>query len=142
MSIKDKINEKIDKIGEENKIAEKAQSLSNRLVNWASNNRKKLFVLTITFLAFSVFVSIIFTASSIRKSRAARENFSIVHDSIRHERNIQKTNKIKSDILDYQTLRAYEKEIENLMNKETLTPQDSLRIYELYNILIEQQTYE
>jgi hypothetical protein len=141
MRIKDKIQERIDKIGESHKIADKAKSMSNWLVDWASNNRKKLFVITISFLFCSVVVSVIFTVTSISKSKAARETISIVHDSLRHERN-QKTTEIRSKVLDYQTLREYEKEIETLMNKETLTAQDSLRVYELYNILIEQGTYE
>ena len=141
MSIKDKIQQRIDKIGEKNKIADKAKLMSNRLVDWASNNRKKLFVITISFLFCSVVVSVIFTATSISKSRAVRENLSIVHDSLRHEKS-QKSTEIRSKVLDYQTLREYEKEIESLMNKETLTAQDSLRVYELYNILIEQGTYE
>lgn len=141
MRIKDKIQERIDKIGESHKIADKAKSMSNWLVEWASNNRKKLFVITISFLFCSVVVSVIFTVTSISKSKAARETISIVHDSLRHERN-QKTTEIRSKVLDYQTLREYEKEIETLMNKETLTAQDSLRVYELYNILIEQGTYE
>ena len=141
MSLKDRINQKIDRIGEENKITEKAKSMSNRLVNWASNNRKKMFVITISFLFCSVLVSVIFTAASIHKSKAARENFSIVHDSIRKEKN-QRQENVRSTILDYKSLREYEKEIENLMNKDTLTAQDSLRVYELYNILIEQVTYE
>ena len=141
MRIKDKIQERIDKIGESHKIADKAKSMSNWLVDWASNNRKKLFVITISFLFCSVVVSVIFTVTSISKSKAARETLSIVHDSLRHERN-QKTTEIRSKVLDYQTLREYEKEIETLMNKETLTAQDSLRVYELYNILIEQGTYE
>lgn len=141
MRIKDKIQERIDKIGESHKIVDKAKSMSNWLVDWASNNRKKLFVITISFLFCSVVVSVIFTVTSISKSKAARETISIVHDSLRHERN-QKTTEIRSKVLDYQTLREYEKEIETLMNKETLTAQDSLRVYELYNILIEQGTYE
>lgn len=141
MRIKDKIQERIDKIGESHKIADKAKSMSNWLVDWASNNRKKLFVITISFLFCSVVVSVIFTVTSISKFKAARETISIVHDSLRHERN-QKTTEIRSKVLDYQTLREYEKEIETLMNKETLTAQDSLRVYELYNILIEQGTYE
>lgn len=141
MRIKDKIQERIDKIGESHKITDKAKSMSNWLVDWASNNRKKLFVITISFLFCSVVVSVIFTVTSISKSKAARETISIVHDSLRHERN-QKTTEIRSKVLDYQTLREYEKEIETLMNKETLTAQDSLRVYELYNILIEQGTYE
>ena len=98
-------------------------------------------MITISFLFCSVVVSVIFTVTSISKSKAARETISIVHDSLRHERN-QKTTEIRSKVLDYQTLREYEKEIETLMNKETLTAQDSLRVYELYNILIEQGTYE
>ena len=65
MSIKDKIQQRIDKIGEKNKIADKAKLMSNRLVDWASNNRKKLFVITISFLFCSVVVSVIFTATSI-----------------------------------------------------------------------------
>ena len=141
MRIEGKIQERIDKIGESHKIADKAKSMSNWLVDWASNNRKKLFVITISFLFCSVVVSVIFTVTSISKSKAARETISIVHDSLRHERN-QKTTEIRSKVLDYQTLREYEKEIETLMNKETLTAQDSLRVYELYNILIEQGTYE
>lgn len=141
MSIKDKINERIDKVGENNKIADKVKSLSDQLVNWASNNRKKMFVITISFLFCSVFVCVIFTATSIHRSKAARENFSIMHDSLRHEKS-HKAETIRSNILDYQTLRAYEKEIETLMNKETLTAEDSLRVYQLYNILIEQGTYE
>lgn len=141
MSIKDKIQGKIDRLGEGNDVADKVKSISNRLVEWASNNRKKLFVMTISFLFCSVVVSCIFTAASIKRSREARQNFSIVHDSLRQERK-QKTSEIRSNILDYQTLREYEKEIEALMNKESLTAQDSLRIYELYNILIESGTYE
>lgn len=100
-----------------------------------------MFVITISFLFCSVAVSVIFTATSIHKSKVARENFSVVHDSIRRER-AQRSTEIRSTILDYQTLREYEKEIETLMNKETLTAQDSLRIYELYNLLIEQGIYE
>lgn len=141
MSIKDKIQGRIDRLGEGNDVADKFKSMSDRLVKWASNNRKKLFVMTISFLFCSVVVSCIFTAASIKRSREARQNFSIVHDSLRQERK-QKTSEIRSNILDYQTLREYEKEIEALMNKESLTAQDSLRIYELYNILIEQGTYE
>lgn len=141
MRIKDKIQERIDKIGESHKIADKAKSMSNWLVDWASNNRKKLFVITISFLFCSVVVSVIFTVTSISKSKAARENLSIVHDSLRHEKS-QKSTEIRLKVLDYQTLREYEKEIESLMNKETLTAQDSLRVYELYNILIEQGAYE
>ncbi len=141
MRIKDKIQERIDKIGESHKIADKAKSMSNWLVDWASNNRKKLFVITISFLFCSVVVSVIFTVTSISKSKAARENLYIVHDSLRHERS-QKSTEIRSKVLDYQTLRKYEKEIETLMGKEILTAQDSLRVYELYNILIEQGTYE
>lgn len=141
MSIKDKIQGRIDRLGEGNDVADKVKSISNRLVEWASNNRKKLFVMTISFLFCSVVVSCIFTAASIKRSREARQNFSIVHDSLRQERK-QKTSEIRSNILDYQTLREYEKEIEALMNKESLTAQDSLRIYELYNILIENGTYE
>lgn len=141
MSIKDKIQGRIDRLGERNDVADKVKSISNRLVEWASNNRKKLFVMTISFLFCSVVVSCIFTAASIKRSREARQNFSIVHDSLRQERK-QKTSEIRSNILDYQTLREYEKEIEALMNKESLTAQDSLRIYELYNILIENGTYE
>ena len=141
MSIKDKIQGRIDRLGERNDVADKVKSISNRLVEWASNNRKKLFVMTISFLFCSVVVSCIFTAASMKRSREARQNFSIVHDSLRQERK-QKTSEIRSNILDYQTLREYEKEIEALMNKESLTAQDSLRIYELYNILIENGTYE
>ena len=60
MSFKDKIQQKIDKIGEEHKLADKAESMSNRLLEWAANNRKKLFIITISFLFCSVMVSIIF----------------------------------------------------------------------------------
>lgn len=141
MRFKDKIQQKIDKIGEEHKLADKAESMSNRLLEWAANNRKKLFIITISFLFCSVMVSIIFTATSISKSKAARENFSIVHDSLRREKN-QRSSELRSNILDYQTLREYEKEINTLMEKETLTAEDSLRVYQLYNILIEQGTYE
>lgn len=141
MSIKDKINEKIEQIGEKNKIADKAKSLSDRLVNWASNNRKKMFVITVSFLFCSVFVCVIFTATSIHKSKAARENFSIVHDSLRNQKN-NRGETLRNKFNDYQTLRDYEKEIESLLNKETLTAEDSLRVYELYNILIEQGIYE
>lgn len=141
MSFKDKIEEQIDRIGENHKIADKAKSMSNRLVNWASNNRKKMFFITISFLFLSVVVSIIFTVSSFSKSKAARQEFSVMHDSLRVERQVKST-QVKSNILDYQTLREYEKEINILMAKETLTAQDSLRIYELYNILIEQGIYE
>ena len=141
MSIKDKINEKIDQIGEKNKIADKAKSLSDRLVNWASNNRKKMFVITVSFLFCSVFVCVIFTATSIHKSKAARENFSIVHDSLRNQKN-NRGETLRNKFNDYQTLKDYEKEIESLLNKETLTAEDSLRVYELYNILIEQGIYE
>ena len=141
MSIKDKINEKIEQIGEKNKIADKAKSLSDRLVNWASNNRKKMFVITVSFLFCSVFVCVIFTATSIHKSKAARENFSIVHDSLRNQTN-NRGETLRNKFNDYQTLKDYEKEIESLLNKETLTAEDSLRVYELYNILIEQGIYE
>ena len=141
MSIKDKINEKIDQIGEKNKIADKVKSLSDRLVNWASNNRKKMFVITVSFLFCSVFVCVIFTATSIHKSKAARENFSIVHDSLRNQKN-NRGETLRNKFNDYQTLKDYEKEIESLLNKETLTAEDSLRVYELYNILIEQGIYE
>ena len=141
MSIKDKINEKIEQIGEKNKIADKAKSLSDRLVNWASNNRKKMFVITVSFLFCSVFVCVIFTATSIHKSKAARENFSIVHDSLRNQKN-NRGETLRNKFNDYQTLKDYEKEIESLLNKETLTAEDSLRVYELYNILIEQGIYE
>lgn len=144
MNLKDKISEKIDKIGEQNKIADKAKSMSNNLVEWASNNRKKMFVITISFLLFSVIMSVIYTTISIKRSKAARENYSIMYDSIRQERkqNPNKTYQFQQELLDYKTLKEYESEIENLLEKDSLTSEDSLRVYELYNILIEQGLYE
>lgn len=143
MSIKDKISKKIDQIGEKNKVAEKVNSMSNNLVNWASNNRKKMFVITISFLFFSVIMSIIYTTVNITRSKSAREHYSTMYDSIRRERREgNSSNQIKSNILDYKVLKEYEKEIEVLMEKENLTTEDSLRVYELYNILIEQGIYE
>lgn len=144
MKLKDKISEKIDKIGEQNKIADKAKSMSNNLVEWASNNRKKMFVITISFLSFSVIMSVIYTTISIKRSKVARENYSIMYDSIRQERkqNPNKTYQFQQELLDYKTLKEYESEIENLLEKDSLTSEDSLRVYELYNILIEQGLYE
>lgn len=136
MSTKDKIQERIDKIGESHKIADKAKSMSNWLVNWASNNRKKMFVITVFFLVFVFMTTIVFTISSVHKSKVAKEEMLIMRDSLKTQRKNQMGNSIPDQLLDYQTLKNYEAEINELIEKDSLTSEDSLRIMELYDILI------
>lgn len=134
MSFKDKISNRIDNLGN-NKTIDKLKQLPTRLVKWADSNRKKMFAITITFLVFCLIMTGIFTISSVHRAKVAKEEVLIMRDSLRTKKQTQGSN-IQKQILDYKTLQEYEAEITRLCQKDTLTEQDSLRIIELYDILI------
>lgn len=135
MSLKDKISKGIDSLGE-NKRIESLKQLPNRMVKWADGHRKKMFVITITFLAFCLVMSMVFTVSSVHKAKVAKEEVVMMHDSLRARKKTQTSTIIQQQILDYKTLQQYEAEVQRLIEKDTLTEQDSLRIVELYDIII------
>lgn len=136
MSIKKKINDYIDGLDKNNKTIDKIKKAPDKLVNWAENNRKKLFVITISFLVLTFLSTVIFTISRFKKSKAVKEEIMIMRDSLREQRKAKESNSIPEQIINYQTLKKYEDEINELMKKDSLTSEDSLRIVELYDILI------
>ena len=134
MSLRDKINNGIDSLGD-NKTIDNLKQLPSKLVKWAENHRKKMFVITITFLSFCLVMTTVFTISSVHKAKIAKDEMLMMRDSLRTKNRTQ-TPSIQQQILDYKTLQQYEAEIQQLCEKDTLTEQDSLRIVELYDILI------
>ena len=134
MSLKDRISKGIDGLGE-NKTIERLKQAPNKLVEWADGNRKKMFAITIAFLAFCLVMTTMFTISSVHRAKVAKEEVIMMHDSLRTKKRAQ-TSKIQQQILDYKTLQQYEAEIQRLIEKDTLTEKDSLRIVELYDIII------
>ena len=134
MSLRDKINRGIDGLGD-NKTIERLKQIPNKLVDWANGHRKKMFAITICFLSFCVVMSVVFTVSNTHKANVAKEEVLTLRDSLRIKKQSQTSN-IQQQILDYKTLQQYEAEIQRLCEKDTLTEQDSLRVVELYDILI------
>ena len=123
MSLKDRISKGIDGLGE-NKTIERLKQAPNKLVEWADGNRKKMFAITIAFLTFCLVMTTMFTISSVHRAKVAKEEVIMMHDSLRTKKRTQ-TSKIQQQILDYKTLQ-----------QDTLTEKDSLRIVELYDIII------
>ena len=135
MKIKEKLKEKIDGISDDNKLKEKADKISKNIILWAESNRKRTFVLTICFLAFCLVVTIATTVYYVQRSRHTKNEISLFRDNLRETRT-QRKQMLQEDFYNYQKYKEYEKEVEELSKKDSLTTEDSLRIYELYNLLI------
>lgn len=132
-----KIEEKIDNIGENENI-NKIQQAPNKLVKWAENNRKKMFAITIAFLVFSFLVTLITCICNFQKRKNAREETRQLRENLR-EQKIERQKDIRNDILDYKKYREYEDEINELLQKDSLTKEDSIRVTQLYNLIISEQ---
>lgn len=134
MDLKNRLNNLVDKVSE-NKFIAKIRNLPKKLVFWAENNRKSMYAITMIFLLLAVVVSMCTTAGYIYKNKSSKENYRAIKDTLKQHRN-NNFELIRKNYLDYTTLKEYEKEIEQITSKDSLSAEDSIRIEELYKIII------
>lgn len=134
MNLKNKLNNSVDKISQSKFIA-KTKNLPKKLVHWAEDNRKLMYAITMIFLLVAVIVSMCTTAGYIYKNKSNKENYRAIKDTLKSRSN-NNFETFRKNYLDYTTLKEYEKEIEQIISKDTLSREDSIRIEELYKIII------
>jgi hypothetical protein len=112
----------------------------NILICWAEHNRKKMFAITAAFLASILFL--------IVSRRPDRNTFTKVYtevelataqgDSITGLESLRgKKESVSASIKQMFLLQNFKNELSKIHTKEVLTHNDSLRIAEIYNIIIQ-----
>jgi hypothetical protein len=110
----------------------------NSWLNWAENNRKKMFTITVVFLASILFLTV--------SRRPDRKTFTKVYNEVEQataqsdsmtglESLRSKKESVSKNIKQMFLLRNFKDELSKIRAKEVLTYSDSLRIAEIYNII-------
>ncbi|WP_156127615.1 hypothetical protein [Capnocytophaga canis] len=99
-----------------------------KFVMWANNNRKKMFIINISFLSLLVCYSI-FRAFTAKTDFESVSNVSNRANSIYTEKN----NRLEKQFDNLFKMYDLKYELEELTSKDSLTKKDSIRIEELYN---------
>ena len=125
------------------KVAEKThlKELGKKIVAWAEGHRQAMLKITVAFLVSCCIVCIAETGIKITRSNGLKAPAAIM-DSIADGLPRENVSRLDSQYEEYLKARQLEEEIETLLSKDTLTTADSLRLIEIYNIIMEDNEYE
>jgi hypothetical protein len=107
----------------------KLDQVLSKILNWAENNRKGMFAITVSFLALVVFL----TFSNKPKIHERAIETSLI-DSVAKNLNV---NNITNSIEQLFLLQKFKNELFEIQKKGALNEEDSLTIVEIYNIIKE-----
>ncbi len=102
------------------------------LLKWSNSNKKKVFVITISFLLSMVVYSFYKAIDRKKKQDIAFEKTKKIM-----QYNRDRYNNLINNYSKLSTIKDYKIEIERLMSKDSLTEQDSIKIHQLYNSIFE-----
>jgi hypothetical protein len=134
--LRNKIQEKSEKTVESFLRYTKLDKGFGRILEWAENNRKSMFAITISFLVGVVFLTFI--------NRASRSSFGKTYNDIEanYIDSISPFNALKSkgqsvtnNIEQLFLLQKFKTELNEMQKKGYLTKEDSLKIIEMYNTI-------
>lgn len=108
-----------------------------KFVEWANNNRKKMFIINISFLSLLVFYSI-FRAST---AKTDFEDISIISNKASNVYN-DKNNNWEEQFDNLFKMYDLKSELEKLASKDSLTEKDSIKIEQLYKEIFEKNEKE
>lgn len=112
--------------------------LGNKIVDWANQHKKATFGIIITFLTAGTLIIILQTTIKIAGPIKDFETPKIPIDSLGTK--IQNpTKKLVRQYDEYLFLKEYENELSTLLKKDTLTSQDSVRLIEIYDEIMDKQ---
>ena len=126
-SVFDKISKKL-----------KLDKLGNRIITWANENKKATFGIIISGMLLCVII--ICGDSIIKFNRPKQDNISAhsTIDSLKRSFS-DPTQKLNNQLESYYYMKSFQGEIEELLSKDTLTEQDSLRLLEIYDIMMQEE---
>lgn len=112
--------------------------LGNKIVNWANEHKKATFGIIITFLTVGTLIILIDSTIKIARPKKDFENPKIAMDSLGSQFQ-SPTKKLVKQIDEYLFLKDYEDELKQLLQKETLTPEDSAKLIQIYDEIMEME---
>lgn len=127
-------NKITDKIVEKTKLKEKAQ----KIVNWAEQDRKRMLKTIIIFLVSCTIITITRTIILSTKRNAFKAP-EIMLDTIAKQMPKGNIDRLEQQYIEYQEAKKLQLEIQTLLDKDTLTAQDSTRLIEIYNLLVKEE---
>ena len=127
-------NKITDKIVEKTKLKEKAQ----KIVNWAEQDRKRMLKTIIIFLVSCTIITITRTIILSTKQNAFKAP-EIMLDTIAKQMPKGNIDRLEQQYIEYQEAKKLQLEIQTLLEKDTLTAQDSIRLIEIYNLLVKEE---
>lgn len=114
------------------------KKLSDKIVTWANEHKKATFGIIMIFLTSCTLIILIDTTIRITKPKKDFENPKIAMDSLSSQLS-NPTRKLSQQVDDYFSLKQYQEEVNMLLNKDTLTHQDSVRLVTIYDEIMETQ---
>lgn len=114
------------------------KKLCDKIVVRANENKKATFGIIITFMTVCTLIILIDSTIRLAKPKKDFENPKIAMDSLSSQFQ-DPTKKIAKQYDQYISFKEYEKEMNDLLEKDTLTQQDSARLIEIYDELMEMQ---
>lgn len=114
------------------------KKFGNKITEWANEHKKATFGIIITFLTACTLIILIDSTIKIVKPKKDFENPKIALDSL--SSGLQNpSRKLAKQYDEYLFLKEYENELNGLLKKDTLTQQDSLRLIEIYDEIMNTQ---
>lgn len=146
MKIKRKHNTEIyEKIGNgfERMVAKTGKKigldkLGNKIVNWANQHKKATFGIIITFLTAGTLIIMIDSTIKIARPIKDFENPKIAFDSLSSQLQ-NPTKRLARQYDEYLFLKEYEDEMNQLLQKDTLTHEDSVRLIKIYDEIMDME---
>lgn len=122
------------------KLAQKIglKKLGDKIVTWANEHKKATFGIIITFLSVCTLIILIDSTIKITRPKKDFENPKIAMDSLKSTIS-DPTKKLGQQVDDYFNLKQYQEEVNKLLDKDTLTHQDSVRLMNIYDEIIDMQ---
>lgn len=134
----EKVGDGIEKLLDKTSDKIGLKKFGNKIVTWANEHKKATFGIIITFLSVCTLIILIDTSVKLIKPKKDFENPKIAMDSL--STGLQ--NPMKKLVKQYDEhvfLKKYEDELNTLLDKDTLTQQDSTRLIEIYDEIMEMQ---
>ncbi len=116
----------------------KLDKLSDKVITRANNNKTATFGIIISGMLLCTII--IFGDSIIKFKHPKQESISATStiDSLKRGFS-DPTQRLNNQLESYYYMKSFQGEIEELLAKDTLTPQDSLRLLEIYDIMMEEE---
>ncbi len=130
-ALKNRVQEASEHFFSEFSTKMKIDKVLTQIQNWAENNRKAMFSITISFLVGLVFLTFNYRSETGTKKESIDEMNQLFESNFLYEKEKKTTDKVQQLLL----MQKYRNELREIFEKDTVTMQDSLRVTEIYNII-------